>query len=219
MGGAMKQLLLTWLTLSLLLAGCSGGGGNGAFQPLAYDCSVFPPSQTSPYILPWIIGQSFVAYPHAARERSVQRYAIDFLMPIGTQIIAIRAGVVVRIQESFVDGDNVPGHENYVLIEHDDGTVARYIHLTNLGAVPAVDDLVNQGDIIGYSGHTGNSTQPHLHLDVTRSCCAVAPNYNELPFGETIPLNFRNASPNSTDQTADSLSCGLRYGISYTASP
>jgi murein DD-endopeptidase MepM/ murein hydrolase activator NlpD len=214
MGGTMKLLPLTWL--SLLLAGCSGGGGSGGLHD--YDCSVFPPSQTSPYILPWNIGQSFVAYPHAARQTGVQRYAIDFLMPIGTQIIAIRAGVVVRVQESFVDGDNVLFHENYVLIEHDDGTVARYIHLTNLGVVPAVGDLVRQGDIIGYSGHTGNSTAPHLHLDVTKSCCAVAPDYNELPFGETIPLNFRNASPSSTGQTADPLSCGLRYGISYTAS-
>jgi murein DD-endopeptidase MepM/ murein hydrolase activator NlpD len=181
-----------------------------------YDCSVFPPSESSSYILPWIPGQTYKANPHAARETSVQRYAIDVAMPIGTIVVAIQAGDVVRIQEDYVDGDNAAGHENYVLVEHGDGTVARYIHLTNRGAVPRLGDRVERGDVIGYSGHTGNSTEPHLHIDVTRSCCA-APNYNEMPAGETIPLTFRNALADSKRESVRNQTCGLEKNVWYTA--
>jgi murein DD-endopeptidase MepM/ murein hydrolase activator NlpD len=169
------------------------------------------PAADSPYRLPWHIGQAYTANPHLARDISVQRYAIDVAMPIGTDVIAIRAGIVVSVEESYVDGDNLFGHENHVYVQHDDGTVARYAHLTNLGALVQVGDAVSQGQRIGLSGHTGNSSEPHLHFDVTRSCCAKPPDYNALPAGETLPLTFRNASPNSN--------CGLAYSIRYTALP
>ena len=144
----------------------------------------------------------------------MQKYALDLVLPLGTDVIASRAGVVVRVQEQYVDGDHVPGHENYIMVRHDDGTVARYIHLTQNGARLQIDDAVNQGDLIANSGNTGNSTGPHLHFDVTESCCAVAPDYNELPMGRTLPLNFRNAAPNSGN-----LDCGLRRDVTYTALP
>ena len=201
--------------MTTALAGCVDDG------LFAYDCAVFPPSESSPYILPWMIGASHRAIPHAAKTspNTPQKYAIDVLMPIGTPVIAMRDGVVVRIEESFVDGDNVPRHENYVFVEHEDATVGRYVHLTYGGAVFGIGDRVRQGEVIGYSGHTGNSTEPHLHVDVTRSCCAGPPDteWNTLPAGETLPLSFRNATaapPRKTD-----LSCGLLYGVSYTAEP
>ena len=71
-------------------------------DPIDYDCSVFPPSESSSYILPWMPGRTYKANPHAARETSVQRYAIDVAMPIGTIVIAIQAGDVVRIQEELM---------------------------------------------------------------------------------------------------------------------
>jgi hypothetical protein len=81
-------------------------------------------------------------------------------MPVGTDILAMRAGLVVRVEESYYDGDHVPGHENHVNVQHEDGTVARYAHLTNLGALVQVGDLVQQGQPIGLSGDTGNSRAP-----------------------------------------------------------
>lgn len=195
------------------LAGCVDDGF------MAYDCTVFPPAASSPYILPWMVGTTHSANPHAARETSPQKYAIDVGMPIGTAIFAMRDGLVVRVEEAFVDGDNVYLHENYIFVEHDDGTVARYAHLTYGGAVFGVGDRVRQGEIVGYSGHTGNSSGPHLHVDVTQSCCAgpADSDWNALPAGQTLPLNFRNATtypPRKPD-----LSCGLLTGVSYTAEP
>jgi peptidase M23-like protein len=195
----------------LWIAACGGGDGGSGNQQARADCSVFPSVAASPYRLPWTVGQTWPANPHWVRDISVQRYAIDVPMPIGTDVLAMRAGKVVRVEESYFDGDNVFGHENHVFVEHEDGTVARYFHLTNLGALVQVGDAVTQGQRIGLSGHTGNSSGPHLHMDVTRSCCTIPPNYNELPAGETLPLTFRNASPDS--------SCGLQPGVQYTALP
>ncbi|WP_268894928.1 M23 family metallopeptidase [Steroidobacter agaridevorans] len=138
------------------------------------------------------------------------RYAIDVPMPIGTDILAIRAGVVIGVIENYVDGDNTPGHENWVFVRHEDNTVAAYAHLTNMGAVVEVGESVAQGALIGWSGHTGNSTEPHLHFDVRPACLGGLP-CTSLP-SETVPLNFRNAQPSRGD-----LSCGLRAGVSYTA--
>ena len=200
----------------LALASC--GGGDSGDNAIAYDCSVFPAAAASPFILPWNVGTTHRANPHAARETSPQKYALDLLMPIGTEVLAILDGTVVRVVENFTDDDHTRGHENYVYVQHADDTVARYIHLTNNGALVAVGDAVAQGQVIGLSGDTGNSTDPHLHLDVTEGCCAVPPDYNQLPEGQTRPLNFRNAAGVTAAITPD-LSCGLLLGEFYTALP
>lgn len=195
----------------LVLAGCGGGDAGDETGQLPDDCAAFPSAGNSPYRLPWHVGQVFQANPHLARESSVQRYAVDVAMPIGTDVLAMRAGTVVSVEESYFDGDNLFGHENHVFVRHEDGSVARYLHLTNQGALGEVGDVVSQGQRIGLSGHTGNSSEPHLHFDVTRGCCTAPPNYNELPAGETLPLTFSNASPDS--------SCGLLFAVRYTAQP
>jgi len=195
----------SWLRLcSLITSGCILSACGDGDDDRSYDCSVFPSAQSSAYTLPWRIGQRYVARPHAAREGGPQEYAIDAPMPIGTDILAIQRGVVIQVIENFVDGDNTFGHENWVLVRHDDNTVAGYAHLTNGGALVDVGERVEQGAVIGLSGHTGNSTEPHLHFEVRPACEG-----QQCPY-ETIPLNFRNAS-------GGDLSCGLRSGVSYTA--
>lgn len=192
----------------LLLGSCGGDeDGNGGRS----DCASYGPAAASPYRLPWHIGHTYRANPHKDWDPTVSRYAYDIQVPIGTEILATRAGTVVRIEESFFDGDHTPGHENHVYVQHADGTVARYAHLTNMGALVQMGESVQQGQQVGLSGDTGNATGPHLHFDVTRSCCANAPDYNELPAGETLPLSFSNSDPDS--------SCGMVGGVRYNALP
>ncbi|MGA8293341.1 MAG: M23 family metallopeptidase, partial [Rhodoplanes sp.] len=126
-----KRLRIFAVLLPASFPGCGGDGGSD------YDCPVFPPAASFPYILPWQIGESRVANPHIARgDSGTQRYAIDVPMPIGTQVFAIRSGV------------------NLVLVRHDDGTVARYAHLTVMGAIVQLGDGVAQGQLIALSGNT-----------------------------------------------------------------
>ena len=191
-----------------MLTACGGSDDNDV-EIGQYDCSVFPSAQSSDYILPWLIGQSYEAVPHTGRDGPTN-YAIDFLMPIGTDLVAVRDGVVTSVEERFVDGDHDPAHSNFVLVQHDDGTIALYFHLTNMGALVQAGDEVRQGDIIARSGHTGPSFQPHLHLEVLRAGCA------DIRQCSNIPLNFRNAQ---ADSGPTDLSCGLRHFVFYSAMP
>ena len=203
----------------LLLASCSGNRGNTYKD---YDCSVFPDQFTSPYILPYQIGESFKAFPHAARtapssnsNNPIQYYSLDIEMPIGTEIVASRDGEVFLVEEQFSDNDHTSGHENAVIVLHDDGTFARYFHLTKNGALVNVGDRVNQLDVIGLSGNSGNSTGPHLHFDVMEVvddgdefCMPQRDASSDPRHCSTVPLSFLTSSV--TD-------CGLRFGAFYEA--
>jgi len=85
----------------------------------------------------------------------------DVGIPVGTPIYAIADGTVVRSV-----GDQNHSKEswgNYVKIRHDGNHHSLYAHLDAV-AVPEGATVV-QGQLIGYSGNTGNSTGPHLHFE------------------------------------------------------
>lgn len=82
----------------------------------------------------------------------------DIGAPSGTPILAADSGVATVIP------DNGNGYGNYIMINHGGGRVTLYAHMSGF----AISDgaTVNQGDVIGYVGSTGNSTGPHLHFEV-----------------------------------------------------
>jgi murein DD-endopeptidase MepM/ murein hydrolase activator NlpD len=97
------------------------------------------------------------------------RFAFDFWMPSGTPIRAARGGTVVRVVEDFSRSgteEHFKKRANAIFILHEDGTIARYLHLQRDGAHAEVGDRVAAGDLIGSSGDTGYSQNPHLHFDV-----------------------------------------------------
>lgn len=123
-------------------------------------------------------------------------YAYDFVMPIGTPILAARSGRVIKIEEQFEDNTKTPGKENYIIIDHGDSTFSRYYHLTKNGALIDVGDKVKRGQQIGLSGNSGASAGAHLHFDITKGC---------FDFGcPTIPFKFANSPENP-------LSAGKEY--------
>lgn len=98
-------------------------------------------------------------------------HAIDFAMPAGSSVTAARAGVVVDVMLRYTEGGNDPrlvDRANTVSVAHDDGTVAEYAHLSPGPALVALGERVGAGDLLGYSGGTGYSSEPHLHFMVTR---------------------------------------------------
>ena len=97
------------------------------------------------------------------------QYAVDFDLEEGTPVYAARGGRVVRVKEdSRVGGPSMAYADrgNVIMVAHDDGSFGNYVHLRYRGADVEVGDVVEAGDLIGYSGNTGVSSGPHLHFDV-----------------------------------------------------
>ncbi len=84
-------------------------------------------------------------------------YGIDIGASYGTKIYASDGGVVITSQESYSYG-------NYVMIAHGNGRYTLYAHMSV--RLVSVDDVVSQGDVIGYVGATGYATGPHIHFEI-----------------------------------------------------
>jgi murein DD-endopeptidase MepM/ murein hydrolase activator NlpD len=109
-------------------------------------------------------------YSHNDAE---SRYAIDLAVPEGTSVLAARAGVVMQVENEFrahgADLGKYGDRANYVLVLHDDGSMALYAHLAPGSAIVRPGDKVRVGDFLARSGNTGFTTGPHLHFGVQRN--------------------------------------------------
>jgi hypothetical protein len=161
--------------------------------------------EKSEYVLPYPVGITYTCvqgYVGRTYHKGVFEYAVDFEMPIGSAVTAARVGRVVFIEENHSDEDYGIEKANVVVVQHDDGTYGRYVHLTKNGALVEIDQIVAQGDIISLSGSSGYPLMSHLHFDVTMDC----PQSN----CQTIPICFKNTKPHLS---------GLVTGESYIAEP
>lgn len=105
---------------------------------------------------------------------------IDFAVPTGTPVFATDSGVVIITEYDEAYGLNVHiYHKTRVTI---------YGHLSKIIVVPG--ERVVEGQIIGYSGNTGDSSGPHLHFEM-RNCSAVNP---ELALGINPPKKEKRQS-------------------------
>jgi murein DD-endopeptidase MepM/ murein hydrolase activator NlpD len=111
-------------------------------------------------------------YAGGFSHRGLERYTVDFDVPVGTPIHAARDGVVAMIEESNDRGCFRRGcgrYANYVVVLHDDGTTGEYYHLAKDGALVEPGERVERGQLIALSGNTGKTTMPHLHFGVYRA--------------------------------------------------
>jgi murein DD-endopeptidase MepM/ murein hydrolase activator NlpD len=95
----------------------------------------------------------------------------DWGMPIGTPLLAVADGRVVRAEQESVTCGARPGPGARVVVVEVRASAteivrAMYGHLDKIGVAPG--DSVQAGDVIGTSGNTGCSTSPHLHFSVAR---------------------------------------------------
>ena len=100
-------------------------------------------------------------------------YAVDVSMPVGTDVVASRGGIVFDVaSENFKGMQNADQYadlSNLVRILHDDGTFAVYAHLNWNTIRVRPGDRVETGQYIADSGNTGFSSGPHLHFAVQRN--------------------------------------------------
>jgi murein DD-endopeptidase MepM/ murein hydrolase activator NlpD len=102
--------------------------------------------------------------PFGMRYHPILHYArmhtgVDWGAPIGTPIFAAGNGTII---EAGWDG----GYGRRVEIQHANGYVTTYNHMSGFGRGVVEGAHVVQGQTIGYLGDTGLATGPHLHYEV-----------------------------------------------------
>ena len=81
---------------------------------------------------------------------------VDFACKIGTPILAVADGKITKWTWGKAYGKQI--------VQKVDGGFVIYAHLNALRVKPG--QRVKKGQIIGESGNSGNSTGPHLHLEL-----------------------------------------------------
>ncbi|MBJ6360768.1 M23 family metallopeptidase [Paenibacillus sp. GCM10012307] len=165
------------------------------------------------YALPfkneWFVfwgGENVLANYHY--EYDVQRYAYDLIQvkddysyngdptknesyyAFGQEIVAPREGTVVRVVNDIEDNEPVgtmnADHPegNVVVIDHGDGEYSFLAHMKKGSVVVNVGDHVQKGDLLGLCGNSGNSSEAHLHFQVSDN--------PDLFEGTAIRVNWEN---------------------------
>lgn len=93
--------------------------------------------------------------------------------PNTINIIAVKPGVVIYptddSQTQFEDNGTTTdgdGYGNYVKIQHSDGSYTLYAHLAKDSITVRADDVVEQGQVIGKMGRSGNTAETKLHFEI-----------------------------------------------------
>lgn len=103
-------------------------------------------------------------YWYNGKEITDHHYGLDIYVPVGTPVYAVANG---RISFSY---DEWSGTGLILYVEHlinGQRYTSVYEHLSNNKVLP-VGTNVTKDTIIAYSGNTGESTGPHLHLSIIR---------------------------------------------------
>lgn len=126
------------------------------------------------YGLPYPPGLTFSVlqgFHGAFSHRGSNEYAIDFACPVATPVVAARPGKVVAAHAAaqgsgttleFIDDRRA----NFVIVQHVDGTLGEYMHLSPSGVEVKPGEEVRRGQELALSGNTGFSSTPHLHFQV-----------------------------------------------------
>ena len=102
----------------------------------------------------------------------------DFAAPIGTPILSTANGTVADVSYTRANG-------RYVKVKHNNTYTTQYLHMQK--ASVKVGQFVEQGDVIGYVGMTGNTSGPHVCYRFWKNGLEVDPFKQKLP--EAKPIN------------------------------
>lgn len=175
------------------------------------ECSLNEAPKLQPLVgfwLPLACGTSatisqgnFGNYSH----RGKAAYAFDFVIGIGTPLVAIADGIVIHTYHQTKPGDPCYNggsrdcfpYGNLVVLLHRDGSTSLYKHLSKV--LVGDGEFVRRGGKIGLSGSTGYSTGRHAHVARQEQCGGAN--------CRSIQLEFIDAGVPKTGQSVTSQNC------------
>ena len=134
--------------------GSSGGNSGGGSSSVVGTGSFGWPVPSSTYITSRF-GPRY--HPITGNYQSTHK-GLDIAAGYGENILAADSGTV------YYAGYNEGGYGNYVMIDHGNGYITLYGHMTSYAV--SKGQTVSKGDVIGYVGSTGMSTGPHCHFEI-----------------------------------------------------
>jgi murein DD-endopeptidase MepM/ murein hydrolase activator NlpD len=123
---------------------------------------------------------------------------VDFAAPQGTRVLASADGIVTS---AGVRG----GYGNAVEIRHGGSIGTLYGHLSGFAKGIRAGARVHQGDPIGYVGHTGWATGPHLHYEFKIGGMHKDPLRVALPKADPVSEQSRPQFLQAANQARDSM--------------
>jgi len=114
---------------------------------------------------PLIVTNSY-GYNRESGAETIVHKGVDFRAPSSTSVYAINSGYVRTAKKYVIYG-------NSIVVDHGLGLLSMYMHLSQM--IVSKGQLIHKGQLIGYSGETGYSEGPHLHLTVRIGGISIDP--------------------------------------------
>jgi gliding motility-associated-like protein len=164
------------------------------------------------YKLPFPVGEKYKCTQSISCSGGIPRsncshvglgkYAVDFQkLPGGSIISAARNGKIKSVKQDSNErgcSSNFADKANYVIIDHQDGTEALYLHIQHNGALVLEGTYVSAGTPIAKMGNTGytcGTTGIHLHFQVQPSAPKTSGNLRW--YKQSIPISFSDVDDNN----------------------
>ena len=120
-------------------------------------------------VLSWPFDSIYVTQSFGRTEAGRRLYAsgthngTDFRASVGTPVKAMAGGTVFGIGDTDIQCYGV-SFGRFIFIKYDNGLASTFGHLSLIKV--NTGDKISRGDVVGYTGNTGYSTGPHLHVSV-----------------------------------------------------
>lgn len=173
-------------TLGVAMAVVPGFGPRTLINPVIEAFGGVPcDEQRCPPDAPWVVPVEAPVTSGFRTEARPDHHGVDMAAPHGTPVMAVSAGVVTTAEcQASRHGEPYPCDEDgsaevrgcgwFVKIRHAGHVATLYCHLVQEPDV-SVGDAVAAGELVGYVGSSGNSSEPHLHFEVQEGRLFVPP--------------------------------------------
>ena len=106
----------------------------------------------------------------------------DFAAPVGTPILSTANGVIVKSSYTRANG-------RYVTVKHNNTYSTQYLHMQKSNV--RVGQQIEQGDVIGWVGMTGNTSGPHVCYRFWKNGLQVDPFKQKLPEAKPVSESLK----------------------------